>query len=516
MSTEMTDAPAATEAPSTETTTDKVAERPVLDANGNQIGVVLEDGAEILDDVARFIRRYVVLTEDQTTATALWVLHTYTFKAAGITPYLAITSAEKQSGKSLLLEVLAQLVMEPWLTGSVSAATLCRKIDVTHPTLLLDESDAAFNGDKDYSEALRGVLNHGFKSTGTYSRCVGSSSTDLSVQDFSSFCPKAIAGIGRLPDTVEDRSIRLDLKRKTTEEKVERWRERKVANDVAALRARIESWASLNMKPLATFEFSGLEELSDRANDVWEPLLGVASVSGDEWLERAKAAALALSARGVVDDESEGVRLLIDLKETFGHDGVGRLFSAEIVAALHDIEESPWEHMTARRLATMLKPFGIRPTQIRIGDRTMKGYLMTDFLDAWSRFLPTPETPKQAKQAKQVEQVERANPHGSTDVSAVSDVSLSQGEGGDVSELAERDETGGGGAVKTDLELAAERDRLIEQGYSPEIAEQLAWAGRNLPVASPVESSQNGHAKVIANDGQVHTAEVLDEGYPSW
>src|SRR5262249_31609413 len=159
------------------------------------------------------------------------------------------------------------------------------------------------------------------------------------------------------------------------------------------------SWALLNADELAVFEFDGLKELSDRANDVWEPLLGIASLCGAKALERAKVAAIALSARGVVDDESEGVRLLIDLKELFGHDGIGRMFSSEVVAALQDIEESPWEHMTARRLAKMLKPYGIGPTQIRIGDRTMKGYLVTDFLDAWTRFLPlTPGSPKHAKQ----------------------------------------------------------------------------------------------------------------------
>ena len=34
----------------------------------------------------------------------------------------------------------------PWLTGRVSAAVLTRKVDGETPTLLLDESDAAFTG----------------------------------------------------------------------------------------------------------------------------------------------------------------------------------------------------------------------------------------------------------------------------------------------------------------------------------------------------------------------------------
>ena len=68
-----------------------------------------------------------------------------------------------------LLEVLELLVAKPWLTGSVSAAVLARKVHQVRPTLLLDESDAAFKGEREYAEALRGVLNSGFKASGSYS-----------------------------------------------------------------------------------------------------------------------------------------------------------------------------------------------------------------------------------------------------------------------------------------------------------------------------------------------------------
>ena len=79
-----------------------------------------------------------------------------------MTAYLSVTSPEKRSGKTRLLEVLRLLVANPWLTGGTTKAALVRKVDKDSPTLLLDESDAAFSGDREYSEALRGVLNNGF------------------------------------------------------------------------------------------------------------------------------------------------------------------------------------------------------------------------------------------------------------------------------------------------------------------------------------------------------------------
>src|SRR6266566_4638029 len=168
-----------------------------------------------LDAIKTFIRRFVSLSEHQARVTAAWVLHTHTVEAAEATPYLAISSAEKQSGKTKLLEVLELLVANPWLTGRVTPAVLVRKIDKVLPTLLLDESDAAFGGEKEYAETLRGVLNTGHRRGGNSSCCVGQGA-NITFQDFSTFWPKAIAGIGKLPDTVMDRSISIRLKRATS------------------------------------------------------------------------------------------------------------------------------------------------------------------------------------------------------------------------------------------------------------------------------------------------------------
>src|SRR5262249_17818966 len=101
----------------------------------------------LLNDVRAFIRRYVVLDDHQSIVVALWTAHTHTFMASDCTAYLHVTSATKGSGKTRLLETLEPLVANPWLTGRTSAAVLVRKINEVHPTLLLDESDTAFNGD---------------------------------------------------------------------------------------------------------------------------------------------------------------------------------------------------------------------------------------------------------------------------------------------------------------------------------------------------------------------------------
>ena len=105
------------------------------------------------------------MTVLQATVVALWVVHTHAIDATDFTPYLNIYSAMLRSGKTRLLEILKLLVRNAWFTGRTTASALVRKVDRYRQTLLLDESDAAFEAKNDYTEALRGILNTGFERT---------------------------------------------------------------------------------------------------------------------------------------------------------------------------------------------------------------------------------------------------------------------------------------------------------------------------------------------------------------
>jgi len=351
------------------------------------------DGARLLDQVAAYIRRFVSLSESQALVAAVWIVHTHAFDAADATPYLAITSAEKQSGKTRLLEVLQTLVANPWFTGRVTAAVLTRKIDANLPALLLDESDAAFGGEKEYAEALRGILNTGHRRGGTASCCVGQG-TNISFKDFSTFCPKAIAGIGKLPDTVTDRAIPIRLKRAALGEKVERFRLRDVENEAARLKARIEAWCSGIIPPLRDTRPQLPEELTDRQQDGAEPLLAIADVAGAPWPGRIRQSLIALCTEARADDGSIRVQMLNDIREIFLGRQVKSIFSADLVVALCEIETSPWAEwakgkpLSTGKLAWQLHPFGVAPHNVRIRETVKKGYEFEDFADAWGRYLP--------------------------------------------------------------------------------------------------------------------------------
>jgi len=344
--------------------------------------------ALVLDGVARFIRRFVVLDDPQLDAAVLWVAHTYVMGEADATPYLSVQSPLKRCGKSRLLETLELVVRTPWLTSRVTPAVLVRKIEAAQPTLLLDESDAAFGGPDEYSETLRGVLNAGHRRGGKCSLCVG---RKHEFQDFSVFCPKAIAGIGGLPDTVTDRSIVIELARRTRTEKIERFRRREADHDAAALRDSLTAWASTVEGELRDDRPAIPDELGDRAADGWEPLLAVADRAGIAWSARARRAALSLSGADAVDDDSMLTRLLVDVRAVFDELQVESIASVSLAQKLGAIDESPWigergRDFDARRLAGLLRPLRIKPRTIRNGEAVFKGYTRASFAIAFLRY----------------------------------------------------------------------------------------------------------------------------------
>jgi Protein of unknown function (DUF3631) len=331
---------------------------------------------------------------------ALWVVHTHVIAAADATPYLAITSAEERSGKTRLLELLELLVARPWFTGRSTAAVLPRKIDADSPTLLLDESDAAFSGDKEYAEALRGVLNFGHRRGGKSTVCVGQGA-DIGFRDFSAFCPKAIAGISKLPDTVADRAIPIRLERRAPGERVDRFRCREVEPQAQQLRYRLGALAEVAVELLAEARPVLLDQLDDRALDGVEPLLAIAELAGGDRPALARADCVDLYGGRQLDDESTGVQLLADIRDVFGDKD--RVTTTDLLEGLHRLEESPWvewfgKPLTARSLSRLLKPYGIKSRTIKLDTHrdgtSAKGFRREQFESAWARYLPPKTSPR--------------------------------------------------------------------------------------------------------------------------
>lgn len=356
--------------------------------------------AEALERIEQFLRRFVVLARPEAiVAVVLWIAHTHALSFADATPYLAISSPEKQSGKTRLLECLQHLAHD--CTGiaiTPTASTIYRSLEASPgATLLIDELDAVFRDHSDKYEEVRAVINAGHRRGATVPRSVPGPKNTWVVKQFPVFGPKALAGIGKLPDTVADRAIPIRMVKRKRTEPVERFHQRSATGEAAALAARLV--AALAEQPPA-FEADVPAELPDRAADAWEPLLAIADAAGEGWAARARRAAVVLHASREQDD-SLGLRLLADSRRVFEARSVERIATSELIAELKADEEGPWLNerspLTAHRLARLLGPFEITSKQLRIGPTSLKGYERAAFVESWDRYLPASPSPADPK-----------------------------------------------------------------------------------------------------------------------
>jgi hypothetical protein len=208
---------------------------------------------------------------------------------------------------------------------------------------------------------------------------------------FPSFAMAALAGIGGLPDTIEDRSIIVHMRRRKSTETVKPFRLRRDQPKIKETGERLGTWlnAETVRKRLENAE-APESTLEDRAADVWESLLMVADLAGGDWPKRARAAAKTMLDSSA-DDEYEmslPVRLLHDLRDEFAVIKSEWTPTEALLSRLWNRRDSPWSDMelTPHRLGRMLREFGIRSIRDPAGKK--RGYRRVDFADAWDRYPP--------------------------------------------------------------------------------------------------------------------------------
>lgn len=344
----------------------------------------ITDGAQLLDDIAHVISEYVVMAKEQTDAVVLWIAAAHLHSTFHIFPRLNVTAPERECGKSTLLDITTQLAPRALDVHSLTAATLFRLVETYSPTLLVDEVDTFLHDNRE----LRGLLNAGHKRGAKVPRCEGENNV---VKLFHVFAPVVLAGIGELPGTIRNRSVRITLKRAKRGEILKNFDSRFVEREQRLCRM-LARWATDNNKTLSSSDPLLPESAYNRVADNWRPLFCVAETAGGDWPNRARAAFAAIMGNDV-DSDSVRAQLLSDIRDIFIARETERLLSAEIVAALVELEDRAWgewkngKAMTPVQLSSQLRPFGIRPKTLRTSTERAKGYELSQFDDAFDRYL---------------------------------------------------------------------------------------------------------------------------------
>jgi hypothetical protein len=353
---------------------------------------------QVLQDLCEYIGNYVVLEPYYVDILALWVVMTWVFDRFDRLPILLVTSPAPRSGKTTLFEILLKVVNRGLPNNLITPASMFRTIEKYHPTLFIDEADTLLRDNED----LTRIINSAHDSESRVTRCDPITNEP---RTYNCFAPVALAGNNPvMAPATRDRCIEIKLKRKLRDDNsCGRARKRQVKSHAKELLPYIvrvvQDIAPLLETVLANltsdFHFSELEDLDDRAYDCVEPLAIIALIADlqaygrivkDGWFERA-VTAIKTVVENRTETDTKHIQLLRDIKTVFDQTQKKALPSKELLAKLKQLDESPWDDLTERTLAKMLKPFEVKPEVIRFPAKEARGYKRQSFEDPWKRYL---------------------------------------------------------------------------------------------------------------------------------
>lgn len=359
------------------------------------------NGSEVLDDVLAALQKHVIADKETLHAASLWVCMTWLVEHATVLPLAMITAPEPGCGKSTLLTTMAKMSFKPLQASNTTTAAMFRAIEAIRPTLFIDEADTHLNND----EGMRGIINSGHTRDSAYvMRTVGE---DFETKTFSTWCAKALCGIGSLPETIESRSIILKLRRKMPHEKAGNLRHSDPAVfDV--IKQKLARWSADNGKAFGKLH-PVMDGLSNRDADNYEPLISIAMLAGGDWENRITKAALILT-HSDNDNRSIGTKLLDACRTAFEVLKTDKISTAKLIAEISNDDESPFAAFTRGQpirpdqLSKLLRKYDIAPKTIRFSnsDSTKRGYDKRQFEEAFAAYLDgspdlahtTTQTPK--------------------------------------------------------------------------------------------------------------------------
>lgn len=153
------------------------------------------DAEVLLNEIKDTIQRYVIADDTTIIAATLWASYTWFIDVVRYAPIANITAPEKRCGKTKLLSTLKRLSYKGLITSNISNAD--------KPTLFIDEVDTFLS----LHEDMRGIINAGFTRESAFIiRCV---EDDITPTPFNLWGAKALCGISKIADTLQDRKVYL-------------------------------------------------------------------------------------------------------------------------------------------------------------------------------------------------------------------------------------------------------------------------------------------------------------------
>jgi hypothetical protein len=231
------------------------------------------DLPQLIHDLEQFFQERAFLPDGAALVCAYFALNSRVYDVFDAVPYICLESATPQCGKSTVEKLLAAVSCKGIVITSMNEA-IFRLIDQEHPTLCIDEAEA-LEARTDRAEALRAILNEGYKRGGRVPRCVGE---EHEVQFFEVYSPKVFAAIGGLSGALLDRCLVIHMERAPRGSKRKSVRIRAIARDSKLLVEGLEAYAVQYRDQVQKLYDAEPNEgywphVNDREAELWGPLL---------------------------------------------------------------------------------------------------------------------------------------------------------------------------------------------------------------------------------------------------
>ena len=93
-------------------------------------------GMDLFKDIYKLLGQVMWMTDSARMTITFWVIAAFAFTVFRKFPYLRIKSADRNCGKSTLIDLLAELVFKPLIAADVTPAGLYRAAEEFQPTML--------------------------------------------------------------------------------------------------------------------------------------------------------------------------------------------------------------------------------------------------------------------------------------------------------------------------------------------------------------------------------------------
>ncbi len=232
-----------------------------------------EDEERLIQEIERYINRYVDLTPQSLHLASHYVLLTWLFDRFNELPYLRLRG-DYGSGKTRFLLIVGSVCYKPiFASGASTVSPLFHLLDAFRGTLILDEADFRFS---DAKADMVKILNAGNVRGMPILRTMINSKKEFDPRAFSVFGPKIIAGRGRYDDpALESRCI------------TEETRSGRIRSDIPInLPKEYEIEAQVLRNKLLLYRFRNFQKteinhglvnssVDNRVNQIYLPLLSV-------------------------------------------------------------------------------------------------------------------------------------------------------------------------------------------------------------------------------------------------